>query len=307
MDKKYFFILDTETTSVEGKICQLAYLISNQDNNEIVKHFDELCDPDERIEFGAMAIHHITNEMVVDKKKCIETDSYKVLQKYNLPEHVMVIHNAPFDLGMLEKEGFKSNMPVIDTLRCLKHLYPEMESHSLQYARYALDLYQNEEKELNGYFKEQNIIIKPHDALSDVLILKLLLDHLLTLRDYNELIKLTSEPVLLHSMKFGKHKGKTFQEIAKEDMGYLDWLIKPKDDGTEIDNDLIYTIETLKKQNVNDGGYLMPFGKFKGIAVEEIAQTNPEYLDWVMDKMENLDENLRSAITKALNRQSVKG
>ena len=54
----------------------------------------------------------------------------------------------PFDLGMMEKEGFVSHMRVIDTLRVAKHLLPEQKSKALQYLRYALELYKKNKLKL---------------------------------------------------------------------------------------------------------------------------------------------------------------
>ncbi|EOG6839198.1 hypothetical protein ACLH0Q_006002 [Klebsiella pneumoniae] len=39
-------------------------------------------------------------------------------------------------------------------------------------------------------------------------------------------------------MRFGKHKGKTFEEVATEDKGYLRWLL-----GTDLDEDMEFTVK----------------------------------------------------------------
>ncbi len=75
---------------------------------------------------------------------------------------------------MLEKEGFKNRMQLIDTLRCSKHLFPDSPYHRLQYFRYSLGLYRREDEEAGKY----NISIKAHNAISDVLVMKLLLSEL---------------------------------------------------------------------------------------------------------------------------------
>lgn len=53
------------------------------------------------------------------------------------------------------------------------------------------------------------------------------------------MLVITQQPALLHSLKFGKYRGKTFEEIARLDSGYLKWLAGTAD----IDEDVRYTAE----------------------------------------------------------------
>ncbi len=105
---------------------------------------------------------------------------------------------------------------LIDTLRCAKHLLPDSPNHRLQYLRYALGLYEIEKPEAN----KLGITIKAHDAIGDVLVMKLLLSKLVRLTqekypDVNpmqKLAELTQTPVLMKTFKFGKYKDR---EIAR--------------------------------------------------------------------------------------------
>jgi len=54
------------------------------------------------------------------------------------------------------------------------------------------------------------------------------------------MIELTTAPILIKKFRFGKHKGRNFQEVAKEDSGYLNWMLKNMQD---LDSDTRYTIE----------------------------------------------------------------
>ena len=59
------------------------------------------------------------------------------------------------------------------------------------------------------------------------------------------MIELSNQPVLLRKFAFGKHAGKTFDEVRKEDRGYLCWLrdmekMKPVHEQNE---DLMYTLK----------------------------------------------------------------
>jgi hypothetical protein len=47
---------------------------------------------------------------------------------------------------------------------------------------------------------------------------------------------------------------------------------------------------------------VMPFGKHKGEAIREIAQWHPDYLNWILDNIENLNKRLRDEIIDQLER-----
>jgi DNA polymerase III epsilon subunit-like protein len=129
-------------------------------------------------------------------------------------------------------------------LRCAKHLLPDSPYHRLQYLRYALELYKTEGAEAHAL----GISIKAHDAIGDVLVMKLLLSKLVLLakeqfpenkNPMKTLVKLTETPVLIKVFKFGKHKGKEVAEVVKEDKGYLTWMRKNMD----MDEDMQFTLD----------------------------------------------------------------
>ena len=216
MAKKYI-ILDTETTGAgeNDRVIQLGYIILGAKEIEVQNEF---CSSDVPISFGAMEVHGITPSMIEGKPACQEMSSYKRLQELNTPDNYIIIHNAPFDLGMLEKEGFNTQMKVIDTLRVAKHILPDEEAHRLQYFRYKMELYKDEQKEADAL----GIEVKAHDAIGDVLVLKLLLSKLRTIVEtefpgdnpVEKMVDLTNTPILVKTFRFGKHKGKTLEEVA---------------------------------------------------------------------------------------------
>jgi DNA polymerase-3 subunit epsilon/exodeoxyribonuclease X len=189
--------------------------------------------------------------MIAGKPACLELKAYRRLLELNTQDNYMIIHNAPFDIGMLEKEGFSLEMKLIDTLRVSKHIFPDSEYHRLQYFRYALELYKEEEAEA----AKLGIELKAHDALGDVLFLKLLLTKLRAevqkkFPDVNaveKMVALTKEPVFITKpMRFGKYKGKTIQELALEDTGYLRWMMENMQN---LDEDTRYTIRKVLEGN----------------------------------------------------------
>lgn len=237
-----YIILDTETTGTDelDRIIQLGYLVLG--SKEIEVH-NEFCSSDVAIKFPAMEVHGITPEMIEGKLPCTQMSSYKRLLELNTPDNYMIIHNAPFDIGMLKKEGFDLRMQLIDTLRVAKHVFDQEDAHRLQYFRYKMGLYKQEKKEADAL----GIEVKAHDAIGDVLVLKLFLSELRKAVEakfpyenpVEKMVKLTKEPILVKSFRFGKYKGKTLQEVASQDAAYLRWMLSSMEN---LDEDMRYSI-----------------------------------------------------------------
>jgi DNA polymerase III epsilon subunit-like protein len=242
-----YILFDTETTGNQEKdrIIQIGGMILHGKSD--VEIYDELCSTDIPISIEAMAVHNITPEIIAGKAPFLETAFYEKVNEYNQPENYLIAHNIQFDLGMLEKEGFENHYTLIDTIRCAKHLYNDMPSHGLQYLRYALKLYLSEDEEA----EKLGITVKAHDAIGDVLIMKLLLSKLVQevkaqfpdTDIMHKLAELTTTPVLIPIFKFGKYKGREIEEIASEDAGYLKWMRKNLD----LDEDMRYTLDHYLK------------------------------------------------------------
>lgn len=228
-------VLDTETTSLdkEARLIQLAY--KNLTTGEKV---DEYFKPSVPIAYGAMAINHITEGMVAGKPVFIGS-KYQADLITTLKDNILVAHNALFDINVLNNEGVKINK-YIDTLRVSQHLL-DCEQYKLQYLRYFLKL------DVEG---------AAHNAAGDIAVLELLFEHLKNIikdkfsLDHNDeifqkMIELTQMPVLLRTFTFGKYLGKTFEEINRNDQGYLKWLYESesKKDRLNQSEELIYTLK----------------------------------------------------------------
>jgi DNA polymerase III epsilon subunit-like protein len=237
-----YIILDTETTGNKenDRIIQLGFFEIS--NGECVV-FDDYCSSTEDISVEAMEVHNITPDIIQNRPSLIETEAYKRLQELNSSDNYLLIHNSKFDLDMLKKDGFENQMMVIDTLRCAKHLYPELDSHRLQYIRYKLELYKNEQKEAEAL----GVSVKSHDAIGDVLVLKLFSRELFLKakethpdsNPNNKLVELTKTPALMDKFKFGKYKDQRVEDVANSDLGYIKWMYK----NLELDEDLKFTLE----------------------------------------------------------------
>jgi DNA polymerase III epsilon subunit-like protein len=240
-----YVLLDTETTGTdeEDRIIQLGYMVL--EGKKETEVYNEFCSSERAISFGAMEVHGITPEMIEGKPTCKETQAYKALEALNEESNYMVIHNAPFDLGMLAKEGFTCKMKLIDTLRCAKHVFDDSEAHRLQYFRYKMGLYKEEAAEA----KALGIEVKAHDAIGDVLVMKLFLSRLREAvqkkfpgeNPVEKLVELTKLPVMIKTFRFGKYRGKNIADVALEDAGYLRWMQSNMD----LDEDMKYTLEQV--------------------------------------------------------------
>jgi DNA polymerase III epsilon subunit-like protein len=238
-----YILFDTETTGnqEQDRIIQIgAMIVYGKDNIEV---YNELCSAPLKISIEAMEVHNITPDIIADKAPYAETDFAKKIVELNQKENYLIAHNINFDLAMLQKEGFENHYTLIDTLRCAKHLMPDMPYHRLQYLRYALALYKTEQAEA----AKLGITIKAHDAIGDVLVMKLLLSKLVQLTQENfpginpmqKMAELTQTPVIMKTFKFGKYKDREIEEIAHEDMGYIKWMRN----NLELDEDMAFTLD----------------------------------------------------------------
>ena len=225
--EKPFLYFDTETTDANIKdLLQLAFVT---DSDVQLNLFFK---PNQEISFSAMAVNHITPEMVEDKKPFEQTE----LPKENLDKeftgsslieylnflaekHIWVAHNVDFDKEVLERKGIK--LPhTICTLKLARNMFTDgdndLESYSLQYLRYYLGLYKKE----NGNHNTA------HDALSDVYFLRDLFHYMQSNSKLTpeSMLAISKEPQYMRQMSFGKYAGKTLEDIARIDRSYLEWI-----------------------------------------------------------------------------------
>jgi DNA polymerase III epsilon subunit-like protein len=210
-----YYILDTETASLKGGVCEIAWLKVDKDLN-ILEEFVSLVDPEREIEQGAMHIHGITQEDVYGKPNLAEIAKL-------LPESINLIgHNCAFDARMV-KDSIKVDTQIC-TLKLARAYLKGVTNHKLETLQ----------KELNLSLQDS------HSALGDVRTCRELLLHLMQNFGVNLETVLARQgiPVMLHTMPFGKHKGRAIALIAPD---YRAWLLTQ-----EIDADLRYTLEKLK-------------------------------------------------------------
>lgn len=228
-----FRVIDSETCSFEGGIVELASVDVNQGSMlgfQTGNPMQDYVKPDRPIEFGAMAIHHITEDMVADAAPIED-----VWPKYWFDEPsplYFVAHNASFDRGVLPQ----SDVDWICTLKLARFLYPELESHTNQYLRYALGL----DPIIQSILPEG---LHAHRALYDVYCTAVLFGHLAGQMGWNaeSMLAVTKAPSMIHYVKFGKYAKQrpTFEDAVKSDPSYFQWCLGNM---TDLDEDRRHTM-----------------------------------------------------------------
>jgi DNA polymerase III epsilon subunit-like protein len=175
----------------------------------------ELFTPPVPISVDAMATHHITPAMLEGKPAFADSPLAENLQAL-LNEHILVAHNAPFDIAMLQAEGLTVPRH-IDTIRVTRAMDAEgkIPRFSLQYLRYLFGL-----DVPNAH---------AHDALGDVLVVEALYNHLLQHHSLEDMVTISQQPALIHRINFGKYKGELLKDVAQKDPRYLRWLLGEKE------------------------------------------------------------------------------
>lgn len=158
-------ILDTETTGLEPseghRIIEIGCveLINRKFTGNTYHHYLQ---PDREIDEGAIEVHGITNEMLVDKPRFADiADEFITF----IRGAELVIHNAPFDVGFLNHElrlleaghGRVDELcGVVDTLVMARKLHPGQKNNlDALCKRYSID---NSHRELHGALLDAEIL-----------------------------------------------------------------------------------------------------------------------------------------------------
>ncbi len=157
-------VLDTETTGLEPeqghRIIEIG-CVEMVDRRLTGNNFHQYLQPDREIDAGAIEVHGITNEFLVDKPHFADLagDFVDYVRGAEL-----IIHNAPFDVGFLNHElrlmGHGSLVEdlcaVTDTLVMAKKMHPgQRNSLDALCKRYDID---NSHRELHGALLDAEIL-----------------------------------------------------------------------------------------------------------------------------------------------------
>lgn len=167
----------------------------------------QICRPDHTIGIEAMAVHHITPEMVAsapyhqDVLEAVEADVKKIQGFQGF-----VAHNAQFDQKFFNPLGSVWGC----TLKAAQITWPQAPKHTNQVLRYYLQLDLDPER------------CEPaHRAGPDTYVTANLFIALLEMMVWEQIVKVTGEPTLLVTISFGKYKGKLWSELPHDYLRYL--------------------------------------------------------------------------------------
>lgn len=242
--KSTLYFVDIEATGLDlenDRIIQLAFLKVQNTNIEV---FNDLCYTDIQMSEAVMSVHNITNLMLKDKFWPYETDSFTELEKANYESNYFISHGNELDIKMLQNEELDLAMKCIDTDKCARHIFKDAISYKLEdlITKYNLTTKTETVAKKIGLSN-----ITAHDALSDALWHYVLFEFLLEKvgGDIDSLVKITSEPLLLEAISFGKYKNKTFEEIFLKDPLEFVWMyVNLAQDWDDLEFTLTYWLKT---------------------------------------------------------------
>jgi len=218
-------VLDTETTGMNpdsDAIVELAGVVRDGDS---LRSYDTLCRPGVPIPAEASGIHHIVDSMVDRSPTPLEA-MQRLIHHLDCEDAIFVAHNAEFDRGFLDKlTPYREQRRWICTFRTAMCIWPDAPGYSNQTLRYWLNLDLDLPSGLH-----------PHRALYDAIVTEGILQRMLAERSVENIVRISSEPVLLKKVRFGKHKGELWKDVPS---GYLRWILRQ--DST--DRDVRHTAE----------------------------------------------------------------
>lgn len=166
-------VLDTETTGLEAK----EHYIIEVGCVELVNrrltgnNYHQYIRPDRAVDAGAIEVHGITNEFLQDKPRFAEVMGDFLAYLEGADE--LVIHNAPFDVGFINRElgrnagpysELRDHFGVLDTLVMARRMHPgQKNSLDALCKRYDIN---NEHRELHGALLDAEILADVYLAMT---------------------------------------------------------------------------------------------------------------------------------------------
>jgi len=158
-------VLDTETTGLETsqdhRIIEIG-CVELVGRKLTGRHYHQYINPQRKVDEGAMEVHGITDEFLIDKP-LFATVAREFLEFVDGAD--LVIHNAPFDVGFINHEIAKlggiyreieSSCRIIDTLALARQKHPGQKNNlDALCKRYGVD---NSQRDLNGALLDAEIL-----------------------------------------------------------------------------------------------------------------------------------------------------
>jgi DNA polymerase-3 subunit epsilon len=166
-------VLDTETTGLEPadghRIIEIG-CVEVVDRRLTGNTYHQYLQPDREIDAGAIEVHGITNESLLDKPRFDDVAGEFIAF---IRGAELVIHNAPFDVGFINHEfrllgesgdTVERHCRVLDTLLLARRMHPgQRNSLDALCRRYAID---NSQRELHGALLDAEILADVYLAMT---------------------------------------------------------------------------------------------------------------------------------------------
>jgi DNA polymerase-3 subunit epsilon len=165
-------VLDTETTGLNAKLGDRVIEIGCLEllnRRPTGNHFHRYLNPERASDEGAVKVHGISDEFLLDKPRFREIAAEFV--EY-IRDAELIIHNAPFDVEFLEQELALAKLPplaqhcgdITDTLKLAKELHPgKKNSLDALCERYAVD---NTHRTLHGALLDAELLAEVYLAMT---------------------------------------------------------------------------------------------------------------------------------------------
>lgn len=209
-------ILDTETHTLNGLPIEIAYAPIEIQAGKLTLDKSQIFDQlysigDEKISYGAMAVHHILEQDLVNQPH---------FNTFKLPSETIYIigHNIDYDIRTIEKCGIDtSNIKAICTLALARRAWPDAEAHNISALIYMIS---------KGSQRARELLKGAHRADADIILTANILMHImhhLNVQDIEQLYALSEDARIPRSLSFGKHKGTAIEDLPKD---YVQWLLR---------------------------------------------------------------------------------
>ena len=253
---------DCETTGLDhdrDEIIEVAAVRVDIVNRHHEVLLNQLVNPEMWIPPESSGVNNITNEMVRGQPTWV--DVQPLIRELLNPNMLALAHNAFFDSkfvmrGITELEH--RPLEWIDTLRLVRHGWPNVSNHKLTTMIHALDIdtldnvseYQHLEAHRAAYdaYATCNILCEAIEKLE--------------INSVEDLVKVSNKPALMHNCPLFKYKDQPWEKVP---YSYLKWA-----HGCNFDGDLGYTVNY----------YLMRIEKIRHNNAKrqllELKKTNPK-------------------------------
>lgn len=165
-------VLDTETTGLEvdlgHRIIEVG-CVELKNRRPTLNNWHHYIQPDREIDPGAQAVHGITDEKLADKPRFAELA--RELWDY-LAGAELIIHNASFDVGFLDREFALAGLPgklaevckITDTVSMARKLHPGQKANlDALCKRYNVD---NSNRDFHGALLDARLLADVYLAMT---------------------------------------------------------------------------------------------------------------------------------------------